>query len=78
MKQIKLIYTYVNWHQGTSQPPGPPRDRHVARIFDRGPLASEASKLRQGCGGAAPSGVKGRRPLREIFEKYGVVHDFWQ
>ena len=52
--------------------------RHVARIFERGGLlASEASKLRQGCGGAAPSGVKGRSPP-EIFEKYGVVHDFWQ
>ena len=41
--------------------------RHVARIFERGGLlASEASKLRQGSGGAAPSGVKGRRPLRGV------------
>ena len=43
------------------------KSRHVARIFERGGLpASEASKLWQGCWGAAPSGVKGRRPLRGV------------
>ena len=60
--------------------------RHVARIFDRGLLASEASKLRQWSGGAAPAGSRGGAPLQgvrgaeppEIFEKYGVVHEFWQ
>ena len=43
--------------------------RHVARIFERGGLlASEASKVRQGSGCAAPSGVKGRRPMRGVRE----------
>ena len=49
--------------------------RHVPRIFDRGGggglLASEASKLRQGCGCTAPSGGSlgagvWRRPLRGV------------
>ena len=41
---------------------------HSQDFFSGGPIASEASKLRQGSVDAAPSGVKGRGPP-VFFEK---------
>ena len=61
--------------------------RHVARIFDRGGcLRAKRISFGRGLGAQPPAGSRcgapcgglGGQSPPEIFEKYGVVHEFWQ